>query len=227
MTTHLVQGLAGGLTDLEAGWSASLRDRTPGAWIAIGLYFLNSFLCLRRSLSSTDPRSPGTEGLRGAIHTGLGAIRGVFHRKQPLTPTARTSALWFLLSGCMLILGTTRLLDLGNLLTVIGRHFALAGGWYSLRRILQVGIISLLALVGGGGILLILRAGRYQLWPLRVAMTGTVFVLCFAAIRACSYHHLDLLLGVEWRGIRLSWVLEIGGEGVIALAAASTRGRPP
>ena len=53
----------------------------------------------------------------------------------------------------------------------------------------------------------------------RLALLGAAFLGCFIVIRAVSFHHVDQLLGLEYSGLRVNWILELGGIGCIALAA--------
>jgi hypothetical protein len=185
------------------GWSPALEDRTLGAWIAIFLYLAASVLCwwaFRRESLTRGWRSPAGEGTSKEIAVG-----------------------WLLVGGCALLLGITRLLDLGNLLTAWGRGVAHDEGWYGERRLLQVSMLLALTLGAIAAVVAIAQRSRNHPGSLRLAYFGTAFVLCLVAIRACSWHYLDLVLESEWEGFRLSWLLESGGAGLVAGAAAYFR----
>ena len=50
-----------------------------------------------------------------------------------------------------------------------------------------------------------------------------VLLVSFVLIRAASFHHVDLLLRAG--PVRLNWVLELGGIGLIALTSGSRSAR--
>jgi len=56
-------------------------------------------------------------------------------------------------------------------------------------------------------------------------LIGTVFVVAFVTIRAASFHHVDTLIGTPVAGLRMNWILELGGIACVALAAL--RATPP
>jgi hypothetical protein len=44
---------------------------------------------------------------------------------------------------------------------------------------------------------------------------GMAFLLAFVTVRAMSFHHVDALLGTRVLQIRVNWMLEIGGIGIL------------
>jgi hypothetical protein len=55
----------------------------------------------------------------------------------------------------------------------------------------------------------------------RTAILGTMLVFAFVVIRAASFHNIDRLLGVEWLGLRINWIVELSGIFVVLGAALS------
>jgi hypothetical protein len=51
-------------------------------------------------------------------------------------------------------------------------------------------------------------------------------LLTFIAIRAASFHHFDRFIGHEVGGVRMNWILELGGISLIAANAAWRLRRP-
>lgn len=52
-------------------------------------------------------------------------------------------------------------------------------------------------------------------------------MLAFVAVRAMSFHHVDVLIGTRVPNVRVNWILEIGGIAmVIAGAVLGLRRRP-
>ncbi|EDX78220.1 hypothetical protein MC7420_7958 [Coleofasciculus chthonoplastes PCC 7420] len=62
-------------------------------------------------------------------------------------------------------------------------------------------------------------AERQTYW---LALLGLMFLSCFIVIRASSFHHIDALIGWQVVGLRMNWILEIGGIACIAIAAIRT-----
>jgi hypothetical protein len=203
------------------GWAPSLGARTFGGWATTALYVFASIQCFwagRRVPSSSGGRDvPLRERARNVFSVLWAALR----QGDAILPEQQTRALWFLLSGCMLLCGLSRAVDVGTLLTALGRHLALVQHWYVRRRILQV------ALMAGIGILaliaifwLVRRRGMISRY-LRLALAGAMLDFCFVSARAVSYHYFDRLVEASWGGIRLSWICELSWIGLVAGAAAA------
>ena len=60
------------------------------------------------------------------------------------------------------------------------------------------------------------RGDLRRAWPM---VAGTVFLICFVAIRAASFHHIDRFIGIRLAGMRMNWILELGGIGLVAYGA--------
>jgi hypothetical protein len=53
-----------------------------------------------------------------------------------------------------------------------------------------------------------------------------VFLLSFVAIRAASFHHVDILLSAHLAGLKLNWILELGGIAFVAFGAYRSGAAP-
>jgi len=53
----------------------------------------------------------------------------------------------------------------------------------------------------------------------RLALIGGVFLACFVVIRASSFHHVDRLIGIDFEGVRMNAILELGS--ILCIAAAA------
>lgn len=194
-------------------WSPGIGDPTLGGWVTVLAYFATAWLCFRTA--SREKRGP-PRPLRQTVP----AIARVFLKHWPRPPgPARRAALWLGLGALMIGLGINKQLDLQTLLTEIGRVMAHGQGWYEQRRVVQaVFIVAVLALgcVGAGVVWWLSRGSLAELW---LALAGTVFLLTFIVIRAASFHHVDVLIGTRILGLRLNWIFELGGIGMVALAA--------
>jgi uncharacterized membrane protein (UPF0136 family) len=124
-------------------------------------------------------------------------------------------ALWLALALTLLFLGINKQLDLQTALTETGRIVARAQGWYAGRRKVQV-LFILGVLLGSAWLF---RAafllGRGSAQRMGSVLAGTVFLLCFVAIRASSFHHVDWLLGTRLARFKVNWILELGGIALV------------
>jgi hypothetical protein len=132
----------------------------------------------------------------------------------------RTRVFWLTLSILMLGLAVNKQLDLQSALTAAGRCIAKAQGWYAERRAVQVRFI--LAVMAGG-----LSLTLFGIWIMRrhltetwLALMGLGALLTFISIRAAGFHNFDRFIGYDVGGIRMNWLLELGGIGLIAINAA-------
>ena len=48
---------------------------------------------------------------------------------------------------------------------------------------------------------------------------GLAFLLTFIVVRAVSFHHVDMFLGTRIAGLRMNWILELTGIGLVGAAA--------
>jgi hypothetical protein len=133
----------------------------------------------------------------------------------------RQRRFWQIMAVLMLLLGINKQLDLQTWFTQTGRDLAMSQGWYGQRRIVQVAFISALALGGLVSQIWLYRALRDLGSEVRWAALGLVFLTVFVIIRATSFHHVDVLLHITLGEMRINWILELGGIGCIAAAAAA------
>ena len=126
---------------------------------------------------------------------------------------------WNGLAVLLILLGINKQLDLQTELTFIGRDFAKATGWYEDRRIVQTIFILLIAFGGTlftAALFWIYRFELRRLWP---ALAGFGFLTGFIVIRAASFHHVDQFLHFAPGGLKMNWILELGGIAAIAWPA--------
>lgn len=135
----------------------------------------------------------------------------VFRRRRE-----RQRAFWFYIAIILAALAVNKQLDLQSALTVAGRCAAQAQGWYGERRSVQ--FIFILAIIGASmvaalSLFWVMRRDLAEIW---LALIGFVFLLSFIAVRAAGFHHFDQFIGHEISGVRMNWVMEIGGVAMIA-----------
>jgi hypothetical protein len=174
-------------------WRPGIGDPTFMGWFTVVAYFIAMLLSWRAA--QTSP----------------------FERGGSWLLTGRK--FWWGMTALLLCLGINKQLDLQTWFTLTGKAMAKSEGWYERRRIFQVLFI---ATIGFGGIVSV--AG--VLWILRnrlkefgLAMVGIIFLGCFIVVRAASFHHVDQLLLAEIGGLRINWILEVGGILWVGLAA--------
>jgi hypothetical protein len=218
--------IALGMTgELRAGWigawAPGIGDPNVMGWITVVAYLSAASLCFavhRSWLTSAGPTVKGR--IRGPIAL---ALLGRRRRLAALPEAVRMSALWKGLAIGLLLLGINKQLDLQTALTEFGRIVAHQQGWYERRQRVQIEFIIGVFVVGIwliGSVLLL--AGR-NLPRLGIALLGIVFLCCFVAIRASSFHHVDILLGTRVGGLKINWLMELGGIALVGMGAYGER----
>lgn len=171
-------------------WSPGIGDPTAMGWVTVAVYLAAAAVAL------------------------VVASRAPF----PAASHRRESLFWALLAAVLVALAVNKQLDLQSYLTALGRCAAQHQGWYDRRRFVQETVIL--------GLLLVMVLLAVGLWRLMrgtlarngVALAGLVLVLGFVAIRAVGFHHVDALIKMDVRNMRLNWLFELTGPVLIGLA---------
>lgn len=170
----------------EAGhWHAGIGDPTFMGWMTVVGYFTAALLCWLAGRSD--------------------------QRAHPQSGYSRQAGLWFGLACMLTLLGINKQLDLQTAFTLAVKSIAQAQGWYEERQFFQVLFIGALAILGIVMIVMLRLLIGNNLRQTMLALAGTVFLTCFVLIRGASFHHVDQMIGLEIGGLRLNWVLELGG----------------
>ncbi|HEX5658474.1 MAG TPA: hypothetical protein VFX59_14830 [Polyangiales bacterium] len=189
------------VTGADGRWHPGVGDASSFGWVTVLAYFVAAGLALRALW----------------LHR-AGAADGPSRASwPPVRDEALLARFWSLVMLAMVALGINKQLDLQSWFAEMGRDLAHDQGWYHRRRVVQ-GLFILAVGAGGGLATAALAYSLRRVLP-RVmgAVVGLGALITFVIIRATSLHHIDALLG---RGrIRLNWVLELGGIGLIALSA--------
>ena len=177
---------------IDGRWHPGIGDPTPMGWATVAAYFGAAVLCGVFAYCAWSGRIP-----RWRTHV----------------------AFWGGLALGMVLLGINKQLDLQSLFTQIGRDMAKRQDWYAERHEYQRQFIVGLLIAGLATLVAaaILLAGTWRRTGL--ALFGLVFLIVFILIRAASFHHVDHLLGVRFAGMKMNWILELGGILCIGLAA--------
>ena len=133
---------------------------------------------------------------------------------------------WLGVTVLMAFLCLNKQFDLQSLVTDLGREFARLFGQYEHRRGFQkffiVAVLGIVAVFGP------LFAWKYRAFVRdhKLLTAGIVFLLTFIVIRAISIHHVDEFLKTSRTGgVKMNWILELTGIGLVALAAWRERKR--
>lgn len=177
----------------EFSWQSLINDRTVWAWAIVVAHLLASFLC---------------------------AAAAKRERAESAPWDYRSQYFWLVLSVLMFALAVNKQLDLQSVLTRYLRSLAMKDGWYEQRRVYQEIFIGCCAWIGLmtalAGVWII--QGRWRRYGL--AFLGAIFLVTFIAIRAASFHHVDLILyRLPYVGILVNASLEMGGSILISAAA--------
>lgn len=172
---------------LSRNWKPGIGDPTVMGWVTVAGYFVAAALLLyKRRLALSLYSSDWKQ-----------------HRRL---------LLGFAL--LMIALGLNKQLDLQTFMTDVGRELAEAQGWYENRRVVQMILLAALG-VGVLGLGIVVMRVRGMLRPHRLALVGMLFLLGFVAMRASSFFKVDRLLGVQFAGVKMNWVFELGGIGIV------------
>jgi hypothetical protein len=137
----------------------------------------------------------------------------------------RPARFWTVTCVFMFALALNKQLDLQSWFTQMGRDLALSQGWYEWRRVVQLFFILSLAL-GGFAAAFALRYWLRDSWSeYRVACVGAIALMVFIVARAAAFHHVDTLIGMRLRGVRLNVIFELSAIALVALGAFRWRTR--
>lgn len=178
------------LTCAFTQWSPGLGDNNIVGWLTVLVYLVAGVLSLRAARAMAED---------------------ALSRRERL--------FWAIAGAVMLFLAVNKQLDLQSLVTMIGRCHAQLAGWYNDRRAVQKLFILLVAAGGLGAVgllALLLRGILNRVW---LALLGLGFVCLFVAIRAASFHHVDILISSTVLGFKMNWALELPGPLMVILVA--------
>lgn len=178
-------------------WSPGIGDPSVAGWVTVFAYAAAAYLCGRAYRRAAQARTQPGQG----------------HERRA----------WVALTVGMVALGINKQLDLQTALTEAGRSLALQQGWYEGRRVVQAVFVLVVAIVAVALAAWLWLQARRGTPPLRRAFVGAVALGAFVVIRAASFHHVDLLLGRNFAGLRLNVLFELAGIAWVAFGAASKR----
>ncbi|MCS6812670.1 MAG: hypothetical protein NZ772_03740 [Cyanobacteria bacterium] len=174
-------------------WIPRIGDPTVMGWVTVVAYFAAAGLCLLCARYPDDRLAP----------------RFYPYYRQ----------FWHGVALVLVFLGVNKQLDLQSLLTVIGRNVVRSSGLNPYKRIIQglflLGLAVLSIVVASKG----LQRFRWCYYAYRLTFLGLGFLILFVLARASSFHHFDWLINVQILGIRMNWILELGGISCVIVSA--------
>jgi hypothetical protein len=190
---------ATGESGLIGHWSPGIGDPTVIGWITVVAYFAAVYCC--------------TVAFRI-----LAKAAGDLKRRR------RERTVWCILAVALALLGVNKQLDLQTAFTEIGRMLAKGEGWYDYRQVVQGLFIVTMGLIGFIALCVLMYMTRTLSPWTKIAVAGSVLIVAFVMIRAASFHHFDAFIQLRVLSLRMNWILELGGIGII-LAGALLRRR--
>jgi hypothetical protein len=170
-------------------WRPGIGDPSFMGWLTVAAYLYAAFICRKA-------------GIFARLRGDLGAHR-----------------FWGMLAILLLGLGINKQLDLQTFFTLAGKQAAQAQGWYESRRIVQGIFIVFVIAAAALGLHWAWRRIRHRIAELWFPLAGFALLLSFVVIRAASFHHVDQLLHFKMAGLKVNWILELGGIALVALGA--------
>jgi hypothetical protein len=131
----------------------------------------------------------------------------------------RDGRAWLVAAGLLLLIGINTVVRLDLLAIYFLREISRADGWYGRRREWQFLAIGTLGVAGMLALAWFRTRRRAAGWQWRGAFMGVSLLAGVAALRAISFHDIDLLLGVRLAGITAGRMLELAGLGLAATGA--------
>lgn len=183
----------------DGRWAPGIGDPTILGWVTVFAYFTAAYLCWTAA--------------RTAHAKAQGEVNAQTARDQ------RTiSRFWMLSVAIMVLLGINKQLDLQSLFTEVARDLSRAQGWYEERRRYQVAFVAAIGVIGLIATSALAFALRRVLRRVMGGLLGLGLIVSFVVIRAASFHHIDILL-MDLGPVRLNWIIELSGIGLIGYAA--------
>ena len=172
-------------------------DLTIRGWLIVLLYFVVSISCWRSA------------------------------RALNYTCTPYERYVWQAIAALFFVLCVIRLSGLENALTEAGRKLAIIEGWYDQHRRVQLAIIVLMTVlfIVAEIVLLVWSHKASLTTSATLALVGATFVVTFFIIRLISFHSVDQILSKQILGLRLNWILHLGGIAVVLMASKWRNGQ--
>jgi hypothetical protein len=167
-----------------------------------------------------DPTVMGWLTVAAYLYAAVESARALWLSLARVDRERASFLLWLGVTAFLVALGINKQLDLQTYFTEVGRDLFRDHGWYENRRVAQAWFIGIIATLGLTTLAGAAWFGRHLVRKDPLAFGGALFLMTFAVIRAASFHHVDQMLGMRFVGLKVNWILELGG---IALVFAGAR----
>lgn len=178
-------------------WRPGIGDPTWIGWVTAVAYLIAGWLCVR-------------------------AGRGARAKSGGLpNESSRTSIMWFIFAGGLLLLGVNKQLDFQTAFIEFGRQIARGEGWYRHRRMGQAIFVMLLGATISGVAFLAVSKQRGFFKTHKLALFGSIFLSAFVFLRAAIFNHVDDDAGMGLG--EAQWMAGFELAGIVCFAAAGLR----
>jgi hypothetical protein len=133
---------------------------------------------------------------------------------------------WKYLALILFVLAINKQLDLQSLFTHLLRQHALNNGWYEYRRPLQILFIIVMSITLPMIFFFNLPRLRDRWKDFAIPMFGLASLMVFVLLRASAFHNMDLFIEKEFYGIKMNWLLELGGIALIVFGIRYGKSTP-
>jgi hypothetical protein len=184
----------------QLGWRPRLGDNSFWGWLTVVSYGVAAVLCF------------------------VAAAR--LAREAIAAEERRQRHMWTSIALLMTALGVNKQFDLQTLIRDVGRVIASRDGWYDERRTIQFWFVIAVAVVSVVAFIYLLKKTRSVFRGRALLLLGVSLLLLFVVMRAASFHHVGVFLEKRVLGLKMNWVLELGGIAFVAGSAARAAWRP-
>ncbi len=174
----------------EITWTPGIGDPSIVGWFTVLMYFLSAL---------------------GAYALYKNA-QSIFNKNEHLH-----RIFWAGVFLLMLAMGINKQLDLQSLLTDVARYLSHKQGWHEHRGYVQRLFIYAVLALGGASLCVTVFVFRSIAKTNSIAILGVAVVTIFVVSRAASFHHMDVFIGSRFLGVKINWVLELGGISLILM----------
>lgn len=206
----------------DGHWYWGLGDPDLGAVLVTGLYFLAGAVCFVVARQVGGGKGGWSQECEAPTRPYRLLTPGPVFGDIPQDQWRREigeAPCWLVLGGLLLCLGVNKQADLQTLLTLYGRDVLRLTGQYEARRTIQIFFIIAAIFVAFGSVMAFFWVVQRLSWCCRAAAAGLALQMAFLVIRAASFHHVDILLGLRLGDLKLNLLLESMGLFVILQAA--------
>jgi len=122
---------------------------------------------------------------------------------------------WKYLGFVLLFLAINKQLDLQTWFAQTLRQHAHEHGWYQDRHLYQTLFILAIVVIVPLFLASYIESIRSRIRDFSISIIGVALLIIFVMIRASAFHNMDVLINMEFSGIKLNWILELGAISIV------------